>query len=376
LLPYETNEKSGERFADGLNEFLLLLVLARESIEVFHRGELFHFDPLVGENACQIRAVKIALVLRDPRIFAENLFRSIESSIRKIEFILSSGRIITDPDISLADFLEQHNLDISLCGDQLFLIKSFILTKTKVVRPFFKPERPLVENAYTDSKKIKDIMKVGSSFSGELVKKLRKKLSARSASFVQELAEELEHEEAEVRPLLEEFSSFHNGLHCLPYYWATRVLMIQALKNEIPIAMLARQLARDQDYKVVENITIFYKATPEGYEEVSADEFHPETPVMVLIGSTCRDAIELPSRDIWKKELIAQCPTDLVLAYAAAHRQYPDESKAEILQGLKDQNYEYHKMKAQEWGCSLDNPYRFFLTHAFCDKIKNIHRHI
>jgi len=48
------------------------------------------------------------------------------------------------------------------------------------------------------------------------------------------------------------------------------------------------------------------------------------------------------------------------------------ESKDGLLSLLSDQDYKYHKIQSEKWGCSLDNPSRFFLAHAFCDEIGNI----
>lgn len=375
LLPYNAAEKTGERLIDGLREYLLLLTMAEDAMQSLQKGEFYFFDPLVGENACQIRAVKIALILQESAVEVERILNAISSSREKIREFLKSGAAFLDEKMSLEDFLHKEEVDLPVTDDELFLIKSFILTKTKIVRPFFKSDRPLVENAYTDSKKIKETGEVGSSFSCELVKSLRKRLSARSASFVQELAGKLDIVDTSSELVTEEFSTVHNGLKCLPYYWATRVLMLQALKYQIPIAMVARQLARDKEYQVVENAMIYFKPTPNGYREVPMDELDPEKAAMVLIGSTCRDSSELPSLDVWRKELLEQSPIDLVLAYAAAHRQYPDESKDQVLKDIRDENYEYHRKKAEEWGCSLENPSRFFLTHAFCDKIKNASQH-
>ena len=63
LLPYNAAEKTGERLGDGLREYLLLLTMTEDAMQALQKGELSLFDPLVGENACQIRAVKIALIL-------------------------------------------------------------------------------------------------------------------------------------------------------------------------------------------------------------------------------------------------------------------------------------------------------------------------
>lgn len=372
LLPYDPSVKTGERLKDGLNEYLLLLNLTEQAMHALQKGDLHLFDPLVGENACQIRAVKIALIISDSQVNIERILDDIQLSKTRITEFLGNTSNFSNIEISLSQFLEHEKIDIAISGDDRFLIKSFILTRTKVVQPFFKVGKPLVENAFTDSKKIKEIGQVGSSFSCELVKNLRKKLSASSVDFIQELARDSNPAESSTKLLSDQFLTVHNGLKCLPYYWATRALMNHAESNNIPIALLAQQVAKDQDYKVIENTEIFFQSTPHGYKEICRSLLDPETPVLVLIGSTCRNLSELPTIEDWTSELLEQSPVDLVLAYAAAHRQYPDESQDQLPQTMSDKDYEYHLTKSLEWGCSLENPSRFFLTHAFCNKIKNI----
>ena len=148
--------------------------------------------------------------------------------------------------------------------------------------------------------------------------------------------------------------------------------MHHAMDSRIPIFMLAQQFAKDQNYQLIKTTQLFFQPTSQGYQKISPTILDPETPVIVIIGSTCRDFSLLPDLNNWTKELTEHCPIDLVLAYAAAHRQYPDESKDQLLKEIVDSNYEYHKSKAQEWGCTLENPSGFFLNHAFCETIKNI----
>lgn len=152
--------------------------------------------------------------------------------------------------------------------------------------------------------------------------------------------------------------------------------MNHAQSNNIPIALLARQLAKDQDYRILRSVEIFFHSTPQGYQKICRSSLNPELLVLVLIGSTCRNCHELPTLKDWSTNLLERSPINLVLAYAAAHRQYPDETRDQSLQGISNNTYEYYKVKAQEWECSLENPSRFFLTDALCNKIKNINTNV
>ena len=224
FLPYEPSEKTHERFKDGLHEYLLLLEIVQQAMFALQQGTLSAFDPLVGENFCQIRAVKIALIALHRKINAEELLKKSRLAKEKIEGFLQTCPNFFACELSLGQFVENEQIDIELFKDECFLIMSFVLTRTKVLRPFFKEDMPLVENAYTDSKKIKEMGQVGSSFSNEFVKKIRKQLSALSVEFVQQLSEKIDPRDTDPRLLSDQFLYLHKGLKCLSYYWGNKSL--------------------------------------------------------------------------------------------------------------------------------------------------------
>lgn len=377
LLPYDPAVKIGNRLKDGLKEFLLLLNATEAAIKSLEKGELKHFDPIVGENACQIRAVKIALIYLNYEnlININKLMRDISVSRAGVEELLATIPNFSKSDTSLKYYLENQSLDVSVNDDELFLIKSFLLSKVKVMKPF-NLEKPLVENAGTDAKQIKEFSNVGSAFSWNFVRNLREKLSASSVKFVQEMAvKSINNKECD-RMVSSKFSIIHNGLKCLPYYWTARVLMELALSYRIPIVMIAEQRAKDLNYTAVRKTALFFKATADGYQEVDRFALNSDEPALILVGSTCRNFTDLPSTETWIQELLEHCLDDIILAYAASHRQYPDQEKDLLISEIKNENYCFHKEKAIEWGCSLENPSLFFLAHAYCDKIRNVKEYL
>src|SRR5258708_1835911 len=62
LLPYDTSTKINGRLKTSLKEYSFLLTALEHAIAALEKGELEQFDALVGENACQIRAVKIVMI--------------------------------------------------------------------------------------------------------------------------------------------------------------------------------------------------------------------------------------------------------------------------------------------------------------------------
>lgn len=369
LLPYDTHVKVGARLKDGLKEYLLLLIAAEEAIYSLQRDDLKSFDPLVGENACQIRAIKLATLLMENSFEGSRLLEGVLRSKQIVKDLLSSD--LKKETISLRDMIVREGISVWINDSEKYLIKSFLLSMVKTVR-MAKPEMPLVKNEYTDTKKIKEMAPVGTMFAENLVKNLKRNISGSSVQFVQELASKLSSSESSVEMTSDKFLIEHRGLQCIPCYWMTKVLMQEAHSKRIPIVMLVEQVAKDRDYEVVQTMTLFFQATSGGYKEVSPDSIHPNMPALVLVGRSCGDFSELPTKDKLRTELLKHNPTDLVLAYAADHRQYPDMKKDCLVSSFKDESYRFHKTKSQEWGCSIENPSLFFLAHAYCDRIKNI----
>lgn len=123
LLPYDLSTKKEKELKIGLEEYKMLLEMLFQSLQAFKQDNLEKFDSVVGENACQIRAMRIlSLTKKNVDLsLLENRIKEIQSSIetlllpKKIAFLMHSK-------ISLKDLIETGNLLISLTSDEMFLI--------------------------------------------------------------------------------------------------------------------------------------------------------------------------------------------------------------------------------------------------------------
>ncbi|RDD36620.1 hypothetical protein TrispH2_011449 [Trichoplax sp. H2] len=369
LLPYDPNVKKERRLINGLKEYLVLVIATEHVMEMLSKYDINKFDPLVGENACQIRAIQTALVfLKHPLVNNQVLSSKINriklqclSMLQDIERVIKEG-------FSLSNLLKEKNIELNLNFDEIFLIESYLLTKVKIVLPP-RQENPIVKNEYTVTKKIKEISSVGSTFANKLVARLRQNLSEHSVQFVQELAYQLELEESIKQMISADFVVMHRKLKCIPCFWTAKVITEAALSFGIPIVMHVQLKSKDRNYQLEHEIYLYFEATSSKYQNVCPSSLQKESPAIVLLGSTCRDFSNLPSISDWTKEITTSGPVDLLLAYAAAHRQYPDET-SEI--NIQDKEFEFYRKKALEWGCCIQNSSRFFLSHAYCNHIENI----
>lgn len=367
LLPYDPEIKVGKKLENGLREYLLLLIATEEAMQAFLEGELNKFDPLVGENSCQIRAIRMALIASKISFDIMNVLGRVGMSKK---FILDLIESVEDPSIcskSLKHFLKCYNLDIPLNEDAVFLIKSYILSKVKVG----EESQDLRKKERTVSKKIKEFTPVGSTFADDLIRFLRQKLSKSSSSFIQKVSA-CPLLDSCIEDIIREFTALHKGLHITPFYWMTKVFLHHAQVSKIPIVVLAEQFAQDLENQVLEKTTLFFRPSSSGYQLTSRDHLSLDEPIIVFIVASCRNASDFPSLEDWERDLTELSLEDLVLACNAAHRQCPDPVIDQLLKEIEDEEFLYHLEKSQEWGCHMENPSRFILRHIYCDHLKNI----
>ncbi|RDD39349.1 hypothetical protein TrispH2_009042 [Trichoplax sp. H2] len=371
LLPYDPNNNKAKKLENGLREYLLLIIAAEQALEIVAKKDINRFDPLVGENACQIRSLQIALIFLRYPVDSQALLSEISRvRIHCLNLIENLDRIVNKRSIS---DLFKSDIEIHLNFSEYFLIQSYLLTKVKISKPPSK-ENPLVLNEYTDIKKIGEISHIGSNFTNKLVSHLRQSLSVHSVELIQSLAYQLEMDQTVKQIISADFVIIHRHLKCLPCFWVCKVIIQAAIKYKIPIVLHAQLKSQDRNYQIENEIFLYFDATLTGYQNVPLISLKKETPAIVLIGSTARDFNNLPSVHDWKKELIASGPIDIFLACAATHKQYPNEMAGEEIykDQIQNKEFQFYRKKAFEWGCCLQNASRFFWSHVYCDSIENI----
>ena len=192
LLPYEASTKINGSLRTGLKEYSLLLAATKQATLAIQSGDLEQFDAVVGENACQIRAVKIAMTF--PRYLGaiESIQAQIEIAQQRIEKLSKSLEPLMKSWVSLQALLQEQGLDVALTADELFLVESFLLSVAKTVKAS-KASSPLCRNDAADPKKLKQFEKdVSTSFTDNLIRKIRQLLSTASVGFVREQAKSLD----------------------------------------------------------------------------------------------------------------------------------------------------------------------------------------
>ena len=90
LLPYDANVKTFASLRTGLKEYQFLLKAFLEAVRCWRMGQFEKFDSLVGENACQIRAIWISLIA------SRDLLDIEMSNLTHLEIFTESRSLIRD----------------------------------------------------------------------------------------------------------------------------------------------------------------------------------------------------------------------------------------------------------------------------------------
>ncbi len=374
LFHYDLSSRRGGELKKGLEEYKFVLSIAFSAIRHLKNLDLEKFDALVGENACQIRAVKIALIAKTFSLDnIVDLLQQIEVASQAVDQLLTPASInqLMRKGISLKEILEQHNLTIDLTADEMFAIQSYFLSQMRV---------ELSENGVLPSLTLLEICSplslqkkaphISHSFITKLGNHVRKLLSKSSVEFVREVATYLNDPEL-IEMVSEKFEILHHKLTCIPLFWSVKALFTFALKAKIPVVFHAKLLRSVKDgYEISEEECLYFKPcqTTKTYTAVDVMELDSTTPVCVIEGVLYTDGKDtVISLENWRQALKNRSVLEILLAAAADHRQYPDSNK-EILTEIDE--YERFKRISREEGFALSNPTVFFVRHIYSTAVQ------
>src|ERR1700722_152747 len=115
LLPYDTCVKKHGCLKKSLSEYQALLRAVLEAARYFQIGNLEKFDSLVGENACEIRAIWMAIIALKNSVNVSFLNDLASEALSKVDLLLNPASIdlLMRSEESLNSLLKKERLDIS-----------------------------------------------------------------------------------------------------------------------------------------------------------------------------------------------------------------------------------------------------------------------
>lgn len=376
LLPYDPSQKRNGDILKGLKEYQTILKVALAAIRDFEEGHLEGFDCLVGENACEIRAIKMSMVAARSSINIQILQNRILDVLGKIPVLLAPRSIssIMKSDFSLGKIIEDRDLEVFLSSDEIFTIRSHLLTLMKTVKDSDQHLHSIFRMEVADPKKLKEIGEVSSVFANRLLYGLRKSLATSSVEFIRAEADVISDPDI-IKMVSEEFTFQHNGLPCIPMFWTYKTVLETAEKNNIPIFLLAKFLKKKgEEFEVLDKEGLLFKRFNSNSSVLAhaIETADLEKPAIVVEGVVVPDSAgKTLSKMQWKNVVGEMSVVDVILAGAADHRQLPNEALETVFENLKDAEYENYKSMARKEGFSSSNPTTFFIQHVYAGRIGN-----
>lgn len=228
-------------------------------------------------------------------------------------------------------------------------------------------------------KKLKQFGNISSTFAYNLVRNTRKLLSISSVNFIKKLTPTTE---TNYKMISDEFTIKYGDWLCLPMFWTLKILLNYLQAEKIPIVMHAKFLrsSNDNKYTVFDEDFLFFEPSFDSNvpfkNNDSFSSYATANSALIIQGIVVcpnQSQNELFNKNEWKKFINSIPITNIILAGAADHRQYPDSKiDEELINPLKDAEFESFKTFAKKMGFSIENPTAFFIQHVYAQKIEKL----
>jgi hypothetical protein len=358
-----------------LREYKVVVSALHAALQHFNNKDFEKFDALVGENACQIRAVKIAILSTKDPIPYQNLEKQAALVQGKLEALLQPQKIlpIINTKVTLQELIQKEGLDIVLTEEEFFILNSFLLCLMK--EPQDELSSPFCIRDMGASQKLKEFDgEVSLTFANRILKRSRRLLSEASVRFAREMAWSAK-DASLIKMISNEFTHEINTWPTIPMFWTYKTLLKVAIRENVPIILHTKFIDSEGDkYRIKDEEMLFFKPhvdkgrTFYSLAEPTQQDLNKAAVVVQGVVDLDRDNKKF-CKLRWRDKLIQHPITEIILAGAADHRQYPNESY-EVK--IHDPEFEKYKGLAQQKGFSLHNPTLFLINHVYSVKVDKL----
>ncbi|MBS0626374.1 MAG: hypothetical protein JSS32_10020 [Verrucomicrobia bacterium] len=365
-----SDKRKGKALTDRLVEYQFIINKALEAGASFKARQYEKFDGIVGESACQVRAVKIAEIASKNLIDVDNLISRLETAKERVDFAMSheQKKAIEKNEQSLNELITERKLNVPLSDDELYAIQCFILGQASeiVVQKEndveYMPSLPRKLDNSSPNRILPVDSPIAKRFAADLVAASKTRVSNASVEYVQNLAA-VSGDDSLVQALSHpiDHKAHNTHLSCLPAFYSMKVLLQKAQNDNIPILVRVKFLEQEaaDRYKVTGEKSLLYKPSDVtgSYELAVPTADDLEKPVCVFEGAAvCAEADWNITSDDYKI-------TDAILGFVADHSQYP--GKYPELEKIEDPEFIARKAMANEKGFSAANPSKLFFQHVY-----------
>jgi hypothetical protein len=370
---------SGKIVKQGIDNYFGFLEIFQKALLSFVMNELRDFDPLVGENACQLRGYIFATIANDHKLKTEafKYIEQINEILNKIEFL----KIDTGKNNAIGHILSENKLDIKLPLVYQFIALSYFLTitKTSLITPAKDQESSQVFLLIKeDTKKNKFSVinpRVSSNFSEKLDLFARKRISELSIQYIQE---QLSFSPISDKEKLLEWTteSFLKktliGLNTIPALYSTEIILKLTWLKKTPIILKIRRI-NSIDAKEIDICTLLYMPDLNSFKynlKIPTAEKDDIQNCSAIICEAVSIAEPLCNVNEFLQEISKKDFVTMVLSFMAAHPQYCADLK-NFSWPENDKYLNNFKQIAIEEGFCKQNPKLCHIYHIYADFDKN-----
>ncbi len=312
-----------------------------ETQEKLKNGSLYMLDPLIGDTACQTRAIEVALIYKQ---FCKNKFINLQAIIEK---------------------------DI--------IASMFLLTLSKT------DNSPSARTNYKNLNKYNSEIKISANHAQSLIKSCQQKIAQHSVKFLQDQAE-LINANKELKDLLANPKTDNLNRPQVAFYASLKLINQIIIKNKIPVILkIERCCSCNQKHE----IQLAYRSNKQNLILcTNTEQFINSKPnkaaIIIQAYSKDNNSTNNCNLDEYIQRLKNINIETILLSSAASHPQFSKscfkENETQSINQLFDTlniidlKHDFNNMIdiANNIGCTKDNSQLLLIVHIYCDTLKNI----
>lgn len=374
---YQENStlRNAPLFAQAKKAVVLAKITAHALQEFADKRIANNFDPVVGESACQLRALKCALLLVCYEELQEEIGRVIKLSkeiFTSLEAELQKPGVKNSTERTLLELCGGKERNLVMSDNLRFLVESCLLTIAKKVeslsKGFFAYKDSLDQGSFRDfllnEQKVSPCCIPSKTGLKQLTEKVQIDLADLSVTFLQnesKIADDLTQ-----RMLKNSIETDKFGRKCAPCFYSIDVLLAKILAEDQRL-LIEAELGSSTHNSVGKVQMLFEPNVAQtDFKEIALSR---EGSAIVFAGYAVDEQLTKDSKEEYKKTVNLHSLKEMLLANVAAHLQYPGEVTSEL---PEDSRFEVLKLKAQDEGFCKANPTFFVIDHIFCAMLKEV----
>lgn len=318
-----------------------ILTNAKLTCEAFLEGKLSNLDPIVGENACQIRAL-VAITF----YMEEDLKEHLRALKDKVEKLLEKLKLQVNPLNGNLDIqLENLGLTLNVTDKVDYMLRSHLLTIGK----YFDMEPNGREKSGIDCSKINEKLQteVSKKVLQSIIKIAQMKISEDSVRFIQMEADKLT-DKFIVSQLTGKMFNPVKGktLHASSAFYNLKTVLLRAEEMKVPV--LVKEFKSDNPRSI--------------YFCTSNNELEDNQPILVVecfLSESCTEQV-----------IASQGLRKLILANVACTPDYSKDESIILLEEHARNEILEHKSFGESLGCHTSSPTVFKVVHIHAATVK------